>query len=121
MAGDDKEERGNPTPRRMLSRGRRQLDHTTKCTGYWLVIGHFCLDRGADIQVWNGNWHGLLSPRHTDRNKWNWTPLMIAEGHRPGNFRPSPETIAAIGRVFQAAGVPRPPRVKADNRPDYGG
>ncbi len=66
-------------------------------------------DRGADIQVWNR------------KNKWGWTPLMIAEGHRPGNFRPSPETIAAIERVFQAAGVPRPPRVKADNRPDYGG
>lgn len=65
-------------------------------------------DRGANIQVWNR------------KNKWNWTPLMIAEGHRPGNFRPSPETIAAIERVFQAAGVPRPPRVKADNRPDYG-
>jgi ankyrin repeat protein len=66
-------------------------------------------DRGADIQVWNRT------------NKWNWTPLMIAEGHRPGNFRPSPETIAAIERVFQAAEVPRPQRVKADNRPDYGG
>ena len=66
-------------------------------------------DRGADVQVWNR------------KNKWNWTPLMIAEGHRPGNFRPSPETIAALERVFQAAGIPRPPRVKADNRPDYGG
>ena len=65
-------------------------------------------DRHADIKVWNR------------KNKWNWTPLMIAEGHRPGNFRPSPETIAAFERVMQAAGVPRPPRVKADNRPDYG-
>ncbi|HEU5432650.1 MAG TPA: ankyrin repeat domain-containing protein, partial [Thermomicrobiales bacterium] len=65
-------------------------------------------DRGADIQVWNR------------KNKWNWTPLMIAEGHRPGNFRPSSETIAAFERVFHAAGVPRPPRVQAENRPDYG-
>ena len=65
-------------------------------------------DRHADIKKWNR------------KNKWNWTPLMIAEGHRPGNFRPSPETIAAIERVMQAAGVPRPARVKADNSPDYG-
>ena len=41
-------------------------------------------DRGADINVWNR------------KNKWGWTPLMIAQGHRPGNFRPAPDTIAAI-------------------------
>lgn len=40
--------------------------------------------RGADLKVWN------------HRNKLGWTPLMIAQGHRPGNFRPSPETIDAI-------------------------
>lgn len=64
-------------------------------------------DRGAKIEVWNQN------------NKWEWTPLMIAEGHRPGNFRPAPETIAAIERVMTAAGVRPPPKVKAANRPDY--
>ena len=41
-------------------------------------------DHGADINVWNR------------KNKWGWTPLMIAQGHRPGNFRPAPDTIAAI-------------------------
>jgi hypothetical protein len=46
----------------------------------------------------------------TRKNKWNWTPLMIAEGHRPGNFRPSPETIAALERIMPAAGVTRPPK-----------
>ncbi|HEV7221488.1 MAG TPA: ankyrin repeat domain-containing protein [Pirellulales bacterium] len=64
-------------------------------------------DRRADINVWNR------------KNKWNWTPLMIAEGHRPGNFRPSPETIAAFERVMQAAGITRPPKTKVENRPDY--
>ena len=50
-------------------------------------------DRHADINVWNR------------KNKWDWTPLLIAKGHRPGNFRPAPDTIVAIERVMQAAGV----------------
>jgi len=31
--------------------------------------------------------------------------LTIAEGNRFGNFKPSPETVAAFHRVMQAAGV----------------
>ena len=50
-------------------------------------------DKGAKIEVWNR------------KNKYGWTPLSIAEGHRPGNFKPSPETIAALQRV--SAGTPR--------------
>ena len=54
-------------------------------------------DKGAKIEVWNR------------KNKYGWTPLSIAEGHRPGNFKPSPETIAALHRVMLAAGVSPPP------------
>lgn len=54
-------------------------------------------DRGAKIDVWNR------------KNKYGWTPLVIAEGFRPGNFKPSAETIAAIHRVMRAAGVTPPP------------
>jgi ankyrin repeat protein len=64
-------------------------------------------DHKADVKIWN------------KKNKWNWTPLMIAEGHRPGNFRPAPDTIAAIERAMTAAGVKLPPKVKAENKPDY--
>ncbi len=54
-------------------------------------------DKGAKIDVWNR------------KNKTGLTPLAIAEGHRPGlNFRPSPETVAALHRVFRAAGVTPP-------------
>jgi ankyrin repeat protein len=57
------------------------------------------VERGADIKVWNRP------------NKASWTPLDIAHGHRPGNFRPAPETIAAIERVMRDHGiVPPPPR-----------
>jgi uncharacterized protein len=65
-------------------------------------------ERGADIKVWN------------TKNKWGWTPLAIADGHRPGNFRPAPDTIAAIERAMKAAGVPIPPKAKAEGgKRDY--
>jgi ankyrin repeat protein len=49
--------------------------------------------KGARVEVWNR------------KNKYGWTPLAIAEGHRVGNFKPSPETVAAIERAMRAAGV----------------
>lgn len=55
-------------------------------------------DRGANMNLGN------------HKNKWNWTPLKIAQGHRPGNFRPDPETMAAIERAMQSAGVSLPSR-----------
>jgi uncharacterized protein len=61
----------------------------------------FLADHGAKIDIWNR------------KNKWGWTPLMIAEGHRPGNFKPSAETTEAIRKVMLAAGVPPP----SDNAP----
>jgi ankyrin repeat protein len=51
-------------------------------------------ERGCKIAVWN------------KANKAGLTPLVIAEGHRPGlNFRPSPETVSALQRVLRAAGA----------------
>jgi ankyrin repeat protein len=66
------------------------------------------LDRGADISVWN------------NKNKAGWTPLMIAQGHRPGNFRPEPETIPVIERAMRAAGVEPPKAARDPKRHDYG-
>jgi ankyrin repeat protein len=53
-------------------------------------------EKGAKVEVWNRE------------NKDGWTPLRIAEGYRVGNFKPSAETIAAIRRVMQTAGVTPP-------------
>jgi ankyrin repeat protein len=50
-------------------------------------------EKGADPNVWNR------------KNSHGWTPLIIAEGHRFGNFKPSPDTIAAFHRVMTAAGI----------------
>ena len=63
-------------------------------------------DKGAKIEVWN------------NKDKYGWTPLLIAEGFRPGNFKPSAETIEAIHQVMRAAGVtPPPPPARAATRP----
>jgi ankyrin repeat protein len=59
----------------------------------WTRLVQFLADNGADIAIWN------------QKNKRGWTPLMIAQGNRPGNFRPSAETIEAVERVMRAAGV----------------
>ncbi len=56
----------------------------------------FLAAKGANIEVWNR------------KNKFGWTPLTIAEGHRFGNFKPSPVTVAAFHRVMKAAGVSPP-------------
>jgi ankyrin repeat protein len=53
-------------------------------------VVRFLADHGAEIRTWNRT------------NKYGWTPLMIAQGHRPGNFKPSAETAAALERVMQA-------------------
>ena len=60
----------------------------------------FLADRGAKAEVWNRE------------NKYGWTPLAIAEGHRVGNFKPSPPTVEALSRILKAgakAPSPSPP------------
>ncbi|HEY2573990.1 MAG TPA: ankyrin repeat domain-containing protein [Verrucomicrobiaceae bacterium] len=54
-------------------------------------------DKGANIDIWN------------QKNKHGWTPLLIAQGFRNGNFKPSAETIEAISKVMLAAGATPPP------------
>jgi uncharacterized protein len=71
-------------------------------------VVRFLADHGAKVEIWNR------------KNKYGWTPLAIAEGYRPGNFKPSFETIAAIQEVMRAAGVVPPvnaPASAADNYP----
>ena len=50
-------------------------------------------DRGADVRIWHR------------QNKYGWTPLLIAQGHRPGNFKPAVATIDAISSVMVSHGV----------------
>jgi ankyrin repeat protein len=70
----------------------------------------FLAANGAKIDRWN------------QKNKHGWTPLLIAEGFRPGNFKPSFETIAAIHKVMLASGVTPPPPTSAEgvNNSDFG-
>lgn len=67
----------------------------------------FLANNGADITVWNRE------------NKYGWTPTLIAEGHRPGNFKPAAETLQAVYRQLRAAGVEPPPLTPPKHRPGY--
>ena len=67
----------------------------------------FLAARGAKIEIWNRP------------DKWEWTPLAIAVGYRFGNFKPSPETEAAIREVMLAAGVTPPAVVVARTQQVY--
>jgi ankyrin repeat protein len=70
----------------------------------------FLASHGGKIEIWN------------QKNKHGWTPVLIAEGFRPGNFKPSFETIAAIHKAMLAAGV-QPPALtphEGVNNSDFG-
>ncbi|MEX2142876.1 MAG: ankyrin repeat domain-containing protein [Pirellulales bacterium] len=71
-------------------------------------IVQFLADHGAKTEVWN------------KKNKYGWTPLAIAEGYRPGNFKPSPETLEALHRPLIASGITPPVTSKpASDEKDY--
>jgi ankyrin repeat protein len=77
----------------------------------------YCLELGGDVNAVDSDgetaMHGAAyknapsivrmlarkgaKPEVWDRpNRYGWTPTAIAEGHRHGNFKPSPETIVAL-------------------------
>lgn len=57
----------------------------------------FLAEHGADISVWNRP------------NKYGWTPLLIAEGYRQGNFKPSAATVTALHKAMRQSGIEPPP------------
>jgi ankyrin repeat protein len=67
----------------------------------------FLAEKGARIDVWN------------KEDKFGWTPLAIAVGYRFGNFKPSPDTEAAVRDVMIAAGVTPPKTVVAKTQQIY--
>jgi len=67
----------------------------------------FLAARGARIDRWNKD------------DKFGWTPLAIAVGYRFGNFKPSPETEAAVREVMIANGVTPPKVVTAKTQQIY--
>jgi ankyrin repeat protein len=73
------------------------------------LVVKYLASHGAGIALWNRP------------NKHGWTPLVIAEGHRFGNFKPSPPTVAALHEVMQSAGVKIPPPTPRvlENNSDY--
>jgi ankyrin repeat protein len=71
----------------------------------WPTMVALLAEEGADIEIWN------------QKNKHRWTPLLLAQGFRPGNFKPSAATEEAIALVMKAHGVEPP---AAPERPIIG-
>jgi ankyrin repeat protein len=61
--------------------------------------------KGAKIALWN------------QKNDRGWTPLLLAQGFRPGNFKPSVPTITAISDIMRANGIDPPPAPDRDALP----
>ncbi|MEQ1749221.1 MAG: ankyrin repeat domain-containing protein [Prosthecobacter sp.] len=68
-------------------------------------VAKLLASKGAKIDVWN------------QKNDKGWTPLLIAQGFRPGNFKPSVPTIEEISQIMLAAGVTPPPAPDRDSMP----
>lgn len=56
-------------------------------------VSAYLAQNGAAISVWN------------TKNKYGWTPMNIAEGYRPGNFKPSADTVAGLVAIIESAGM----------------
>ena len=65
-------------------------------------------EQGADIHIWNV------------KNEYGWTPTLIAEGHRPGNFKPAAKTLAAVYEQLRANGIEPPQLTPRQRRLGYG-
>jgi ankyrin repeat protein len=63
--------------------------------------------RGADVNIWNR------------KNKYGWTPTLIAEGHRVGNFKPAATTLNAVYRQLRANGIEPPPKTPRVRKKGY--
>ena len=60
--------------------------HGAAYRNYPLLVAHLGR-RGVDVATCD------------HRNKYGWSPVMIAQGKRPGSFKPSPETVAALQEI----------------------
>lgn len=67
----------------------------------------FLGEQGASVEIWNR------------KNKYGWTPTLIAEGHRPGNFKPAAATLTAVHEQLRANGIVPPQLTPRKDRDGY--
>lgn len=70
---------------------------------------HLLVAKGAKVEIWN------------TKNYRGWTPQLIAEGHRYGNFKPDFDTLDAIKKELIAHGITPPPPTPQVLRKGYEG
>lgn len=71
-------------------------------------VMRFLADNGADIEVWYR------------KNKRGLTPVLIAEGHRPGNFRPLDGILKMLYVLLKENGIQPPPKTPRKEKKGYG-
>ena len=73
-----------------VDRNKETAMHGAAYRNFPLVVNYLAA-HGSDSALWN------------HKNASGWTPVMIAEGHRPGSFKPSPETVKALEAAMNLA------------------
>ena len=63
------------------------------CYRSFPAVAQLLIDRGAEVEIWN------------TKNKYGWTPLMIANGKRAGSVKPSPPMISVLEKALGRAGL----------------
>ena len=71
-------------------------------------VMRFLADNGAKVDVWY------------TKNKRGLTPVLIAEGHRPGNFRPLAGILNMLHTLLKENGIKPPKRTPRKKRKGYG-
>lgn len=71
-------------------------------------VMRFLADNGAKVEVWN------------TKNKRGLTPVLIAEGHRPGNFRPLAGILKMLHTLLIENGIEPPKPTPRKERKGYG-
>jgi uncharacterized protein len=77
------------------------------CYRSYPAVAKKLADIGADPQIWN------------HKNKYGWTPQLIAAGHRPGSFKPSPEMMAAVNAALEQGGGKVSEAETVDRKSEY--
>ncbi len=66
-----------------IDKNKETTMHGAAYRNFPLVVQRLA-EHGANSNVWD------------HKNDSGWTPIMIAQGKRPGSFKPSPETVLAL-------------------------
>ena len=72
----------------LVNKNKETIVHGA-CYRSFPAVAQLLIDRGADSEIWD------------NKNKYGWTPLMIAHGKRAGSVKPSPPMIRVLEKALR--------------------